>query len=154
MAAPSKSFTVITDARIDADSPWTEDVTTDLRDNDIHLEEWLGKNYTAAVDHDHDTVNSKAVTLGAATVAQAELKTSTGQFNSSIPGLSSQTTQLDNYAHIPDVGSSNNSDVWWGWEVPSGGVGVNTSGQTLRALAVNNNAAARTGHLERILHAA
>lgn len=61
MSAPSKSFTVIADSAIDADSPLTEDLMEDLRDNDVHLEEWLGKNYTAAVDHDHDGVNSKAV---------------------------------------------------------------------------------------------
>ena len=61
MAAPSKSFTVIADSSIDADSPLTEDLMTDLRDNDIHLEEWLGKDYTAATNHDHDGANSAAV---------------------------------------------------------------------------------------------
>lgn len=59
MTAPSKSFTVIVDTRIDVDSPLDESLMEDLRDNDIHLEEWLGGSYVAAVDHDHDGVNSK-----------------------------------------------------------------------------------------------
>ena len=62
MAAPSKNFTIIPDGDIDADSPMTETLKTQERDNDIHLEEWLGKNYIAAVDHDHDGFNSKSVT--------------------------------------------------------------------------------------------
>ena len=61
MAAPSKTFTVIADSDTDAESPLDTDLVTSLRDNDIHLEEWLGKNFTAAVDHDHDGANSKPV---------------------------------------------------------------------------------------------
>jgi hypothetical protein len=59
MAAPSKNFTAIVDAQIDVDSPITEPLMTAFRDRDQHLEEWLGGSYTAAVDHDHDGVNSK-----------------------------------------------------------------------------------------------
>lgn len=58
-AAPSKSFNAPTDSEIDADSPLTETLVEKIRDALVHLEEWLGKNYTAAVDHDHDGVNSK-----------------------------------------------------------------------------------------------
>lgn len=65
MAAPSKNFTVIADSAIDADSPITEDLMTDLRDNDIHLEEWLGLSYTAAQNHDHDGVNSALIQIPA-----------------------------------------------------------------------------------------
>lgn len=61
MVAPSKSFTVIADSAIDPDSPLTSGLFTNLRDNDIHLEEWLGDGFTAAKDHDHDGVNSKLV---------------------------------------------------------------------------------------------
>ena len=42
MAAPSKSFTTIADSAIDADSPLTEDLMEDLRDNDIFLNEVMG----------------------------------------------------------------------------------------------------------------
>lgn len=59
MTAPSKSFTVIVDTRIDVDSPIDEALMEDLRDNDVHLEEWIGGSYIAAVDHDHDGLNSK-----------------------------------------------------------------------------------------------
>jgi len=69
MAVPSKNFTVIPDGSIDADSPITQDLMTDFRDNDINLEEWLGKNYTAAVDHDHDGANSAPVNISAVLAA-------------------------------------------------------------------------------------
>jgi len=59
MPAPSKSFTNIPDTDIDPESPITTGLMTEYRDNDINLMEWLGKNYTPAVDHDHDGVNSK-----------------------------------------------------------------------------------------------
>lgn len=61
MVAPSKSFTVIADSAIDPDSPLTTGLFTNFRDNDIHLEEWLGDAFTAAKDHNHDDVNSKRV---------------------------------------------------------------------------------------------
>ena len=64
MPPPAKPFTVIPDTKIDADSPVTEELMTFIRDNIEHLEEWLGKNYTAAVDHDHDGVNSKLTSVG------------------------------------------------------------------------------------------
>ena len=59
MAAPSKPFTAIVDADINPDSPLTTTLMTAYRDRDQHLNEWLGGSYTAAVDHDHDGVNSK-----------------------------------------------------------------------------------------------
>lgn len=59
MTAPSKNFTSIPDTDIDPESPITTGLMTEYRDNDINLMEWLGKNYTPAVDHDHNGVNSK-----------------------------------------------------------------------------------------------
>ena len=59
MPAPSKSWTNIPDSDIDPESPITTGLMTAIRDNAQHLKEWLGSNYTAAVDHDHDGVNSK-----------------------------------------------------------------------------------------------
>ena len=64
MTVPTKNFTVVGDTVIDADSPVTAGLMEDLRDNDIHLEEWIGKDYTAAQNHDHNGVNSKTI-LGA-----------------------------------------------------------------------------------------
>lgn len=58
MPAPSKNFTVIPDSDIDPDSPVTTGLMTKLRDNDQHLEEWLGKDFTASVNHTHDGVDS------------------------------------------------------------------------------------------------
>jgi len=59
MPTPSKPFTAIVDAQIDVDSPLTDTLMTAYRDRDQHLAEWLGGSYVAAVDHDHDGVNSK-----------------------------------------------------------------------------------------------
>lgn len=66
MPAPSKSFTVIADTDVDPDSPLTTGLMTALRDNDIHLEEWLGKDYTAAQNHTHDGVDSALVSVSGA----------------------------------------------------------------------------------------
>ena len=61
MVVPSKAFTVIPDGDVDPDSPVSTNLMTSLRDNDIHLEEWIGDGFTAAKDHDHDGVNSAKV---------------------------------------------------------------------------------------------
>lgn len=61
MAAPSKLWTAIADARIDGDSPLVEKLFADLRDNDEHLRQWLGGNFTPEVDHNHDGINSAPV---------------------------------------------------------------------------------------------
>lgn len=61
MTAPAKNFTVIADTSIDADSPLDITLMQSLRDNDQHIEEWVGKDYTAHVNHDHDGVNSAQV---------------------------------------------------------------------------------------------
>lgn len=66
MAAITKSFTTIADAAIDPDSPLTTSLMTALRDNAIHVREWLGASYTAGAvqDHDHDGLNSALVEVG------------------------------------------------------------------------------------------
>ena len=61
MPAPSKVFTTFADSAVDPDSPIDTTLMTGLRDNDIHLKEWLGLSYTAAQNHDHDGTNSKLV---------------------------------------------------------------------------------------------
>lgn len=53
MAAPSKSFTVVADGDIDLDSPITEALYEDFRDNDIHLSEWMGTSANADAPHRH-----------------------------------------------------------------------------------------------------
>jgi hypothetical protein len=77
MAVPSKNFTIIADSAIDVDSPITEDLMEDFRDNDIYLKEWLGKDYTAAQNHDHDGVNSKLVDIVSTINVYSEQLTST-----------------------------------------------------------------------------
>lgn len=64
MAYPSKTFTTISDSAIDADSPIDVSLMTSFRDNDIHLKEWLGRDYSAEPNHSHDGVNSKSISGG------------------------------------------------------------------------------------------
>ena len=81
MAAPAKSFTVIPDTKIDADSPFTEELATFLRDNIEHLEEWLGKDFVAAINHNHDGVNSALTSIGSSIKPlQPEVLKATGSF--------------------------------------------------------------------------
>ena len=63
MPAPTYSWTTISNARIDARSPFDVDLTTDLRDNLEFLRElYLGSNTTiAAVPHTHLGVTDGAV---------------------------------------------------------------------------------------------
>lgn len=61
MPVPTKTFTAIADSKIDVDSPLTTELMTWLRDNIEHLEEWLGKDYAAAQNHNHDGLNSAPV---------------------------------------------------------------------------------------------
>lgn len=63
MTAPAKSFTVVADTSIDADSPLDVTLMTALRDNDQHLEEWLGKDYTAATNHEHNGTDSAKISM-------------------------------------------------------------------------------------------
>jgi len=58
MTAPSKNWSNIADAQIDADSPLDTTLLTAIRDDLVHIKEWLGKDYTAAQNHNHDGVNS------------------------------------------------------------------------------------------------
>lgn len=64
MAIPN--FDTIADAEIDPDSPITTGLLNKYRNRDDHLEEWLGKSFVAAEDHDHDGVNSKGIFVGTA----------------------------------------------------------------------------------------
>lgn len=86
MPPPSRSWTVITNGQVDADSPINDVLMSGMQGNLIHLEEWLGDGYVAAVDHDHDDTNSKLVAtvadggitevkLGTSAVSQGKLKT-------------------------------------------------------------------------------
>lgn len=128
MAPPSKNFTVQPDSQVDADSPLDATLMTEQRDNDIHLEEWLGKNYTAAVDHDHDGTNSKlTATVADAGITQAKLSTAQGEVSTAtttpgatltLPGgeygfypRTKESATSAGSAHIVSTGNVSNSYV-------------------------------------------
>jgi len=66
MTAISKAWVTLLDAATDADSPVDQALVQGLRDDTVHLREWLGASYTAGAvqDHNHDGVNSALVEIG------------------------------------------------------------------------------------------
>ncbi len=58
MTVPSKNYSTIPDSDIDPESPITTGLMTSIRDNIVHVYEWIGYGYVAAQAHDHDGVNS------------------------------------------------------------------------------------------------
>jgi len=105
------AWTAIADGQVDADSPINQLLMQSIKDNLYHLELWLGKDYTAANNHDHDDSNSKAVVkvgtnavnqaaIAANAVGQSELKTS----SSSTSGTSGNRTMTGGlYCLYPQV---------------------------------------------------
>lgn len=61
MTAPSKNWSNIADTQIDADSPLDTTLLTAIRDDLVHIKEWLGKDYAAAINHVHDGVDSAQI---------------------------------------------------------------------------------------------
>ncbi|MDF3822821.1 hypothetical protein P3G55_23185 [Leptospira sp. 96542] len=101
MTAISKAWVTIADGAVDPDSPVDTALMTALRDNQIHLREWLGSNYTAGAvqDHNHDGQNSALVEIGPNSIRN-------GSFES---GLTGWTTTAYSGGTIA-VGTTNNMD--------------------------------------------
>lgn len=66
MPAISKNWVAIADTAVDPDSPLDAALMTGIRDDLVHLREWLGAGYVAGAvqDHNHDGVNSAAIEIG------------------------------------------------------------------------------------------
>lgn len=132
MAAPSKAWVVIADSQVDADSPLDTTLMTGVRDDLIHLEEWLGKNYTAAQDHNHDGVNSKVTNQVAVHPFPLDWpETATGTLTAS-----TWTTYMSSVVYIPT--GANNLHVRFRMKSASGTesllyrlkIGANTGSQS------------------------
>lgn len=63
MGAISKAWVAIADTAVDPDSPIDAALMTGLRDDVVHLREWVGASYVggAVQDHNHDGANSAAI---------------------------------------------------------------------------------------------
>lgn len=104
MPPPSKSWVVIADSQVDADSPLDSVLMTGIRDDLVHLEEWVGLDYTAAQNHDHDDVNSKAVVgVADAAISQAKLSTTTGEVSTTVNAFVSLTLPGGSYGFYPQI---------------------------------------------------
>ena len=111
MAAPSKSYVVVTDSQIAPNAPGDTILMTGFRDSLVNHEEWLGKNYAAAIDHDHDDVNSKAVVgVASSSIGQAELKTSSGIVSATAGG--NITLPGGGYGFYPQTRISDAGATW------------------------------------------
>lgn len=66
MTAISKTWVTIGDGAVDPDSPVDTTLMTGLRDDLIHLREWLGASFTAGAvqNHNHDGSNSALIEVG------------------------------------------------------------------------------------------
>ncbi len=101
MAAPTFSWNAITSAQTDAESPIDTTLMEGLRQNLVHLKEWLGESFTPAVDHDHDGLNSKSVVLADSVVSIAKLRLARGSFAASTGG--SFYVPVSRYSHLPSL---------------------------------------------------
>lgn len=154
----------------DADSPVDQTLMDSIRLDLDHLREVLYGNgaggFLVPIEgHNHNTVNSVAVVLGANSVGesqiqansvtQSELKTTTGEFSGAVPGLGNQRVQANTWGHFPIVGGSNDAaNVSWGLEDGTIETNIKNTGQRVNFKAYNRNAVAKTGHITWISHAA
>lgn len=60
----TSSWSTISSAQTDADSPLDVVLMEGMRQNELHLYEWLGQGYTPSTAHNHNGVNSANVILG------------------------------------------------------------------------------------------
>lgn len=60
----TSTWSTISSAQADADSPLDVTLMEGIRQNLIHLYEWLGQGYTPSTAHNHNGVNSANVILG------------------------------------------------------------------------------------------
>ena len=79
MPAISKSWVTIADGAVDPDSPLDTALMTGLRDDLVHLREWLGASYYAGAvqNHSHDGQNSALVEIGPNQVRNGSFETGT-----------------------------------------------------------------------------
>lgn len=106
MAEPTYSWNNITSGQTDADSPIDVTLMEGIRQNLVHLKEWLGNSFAPAIDHDHDGINSKSVVLADSVVTVAKLKLAQGSFN--INGSSNTAyISIARYSHMPHITVNN-----------------------------------------------
>lgn len=136
MAAPTYSWNSILASQTDAESPIDSTLMEGMRQNLIHLKEWVGNGFTPAQDHDHDGINSKSVVLADgvvitakladANVTLAKLKMAQGSYVITGPWSGNLYVSMgDDYAHFPKITGTNVSNpisftASWSGISPSG----------------------------------
>jgi len=111
--AISQEWTDVVDGQVDSDSPVNQILMMAIKDDLYHLKYWLGKDYTAADNHDHDDINSKSVVLGDNVVTQAkmadaaigiaELKLTEGTWRGLVNTGNSIQIDINTYSHMPRI---------------------------------------------------
>ena len=103
MPAPSKNWSDIVDSQIDAESPIDTTIMTQIRDDLVFLKEWLGSSYTAAVDHNHDGINSAPTVLPDFSVTAAKLKFVQGSYSTTLNQTNYYISTGAAYVHLPRI---------------------------------------------------
>lgn len=77
MTAISKDWVSIADASVDPDSPLDTTLMTCIRDDLVHLREWIGAAYTAGAvqNHNHDGSNSEIIEIGSNALRNGSFET-------------------------------------------------------------------------------
>lgn len=111
MASPTYQWNQISSTQTDSESPIDTALMEGIRQNLIHLREWLGSSFAPAVDHDHDGINSKSVLLADGVVVTAKLanasvtadklKTARGSYSSSTGAT--HYISINRYSHLPSA---------------------------------------------------
>lgn len=101
MPVPSKNWSDIVDSQIDAESPIDTTIMTQIRDDLVFLKEWLGSSYTAAVDHNHDGINSANVVLADSTVTVSKLRLVQGSYSTTLSQTNYYISTGMAFVHLP-----------------------------------------------------
>lgn len=137
MPSPTYSWNDITTSQTDADSPVDTALMEGIRQNLVHLQEWLGYGYAAAQAHTHNGTDSAYITalgsnsVGTASILDAnvtlsKLKMAQGSYSIAGPWSGDIYVAIGNdYAHLPTITGTNttnpiNFSVGFSGMMPSG----------------------------------
>lgn len=140
----------IADGTIDPDSPIDTALMTAIRNSLTHNYEWIGKDYTPAINHNHDGANSAPLGNGSVTeallassaVSQGKLKTTLNNLSAGAPASGPSLLSGGRYCFLTTV-SLNTGSGGDTAEVIDGFAHIDTTGPILGVQSVTVGTSAR-----------